>query len=88
MRVLHVAPAVSLKLSRARALPHHRSGKSNAYEINEKSELAAKYPGPCPLEMHHTATCLAAMEASELLSGLPQEAADLIQSVVVDCIMA
>jgi hypothetical protein len=38
--------------------------------------------------MHHTATCLAAMDSSELLSGLSQEDADLIQSVVVDCIMA
>ena len=65
----------------------HR-GKSNAYEINEKTELALRHKGAAPLEAHHTELALAALAESELLDGLPAERAELTRSVVRDVIDA
>jgi hypothetical protein len=66
----------------------HR-GTSNAFEINERTELAARYPkSSAPLESHHLALALATMEEVDLLGGLGAEEAELVRSVVRDVIMA
>ncbi len=66
----------------------HR-GKSNAFEINEKTELAVKFPkSAAPLESHHCALALATMDELELLDGMSADEADLVRSVVRDVIMA
>lgn len=66
----------------------HR-GKSNAFEINEKTEVALKFPkSTAPLESHHCALALATMDELELLGGLSAENAGLVRSVVRDVIMA
>eukprot|EP01052_Picozoa_sp_SAG31_P054964 SAG31_NODE_14911_length_781_cov_1.055718_2_plen_97_part_00 len=40
----------------------HR-GKSNVFEVNEKTELAQKYPGKSPLESHHSTLALELLES-------------------------
>lgn len=85
----HMSDAQTMGLFFA-AIAHdlgHR-GRSNAYEINEKTDLAVKYPGNAPLEAHHEAMCNAAMDASGLLEGLPPAKGAQIRSLVHYCISA
>jgi hypothetical protein len=63
-------------------------GKSNAYEINAKTELAQQHPGKAPLEAHHTALALELLGSSGILSHLESPKKALVMAVVKDCIMA
>lgn len=64
----------------------HR-GKSNAYELNEKTDIGVKYPA-APLETHHAASAIATLDSSGILSGLSAESAAEVRECVHSCIMS
>lgn len=65
----------------------HR-GKSNVFEINEKTELATKYKNKSPLESHHCACALELLESTGVLSALDPAKTVLVRAVVQECILA
>lgn len=65
----------------------HR-GKSNVFEINEKTELSVAHPGKSPLESHHSAQALELLDSTGLLSGLGEPKKALVIGVVKECILA